>query len=976
MVLVAVAAFVAVVGFVAALTDPHPVYAATNNTLNFQARLLTAAGNLVPDGNYNVEFKVYSASSSSGSSQGSCSGDSTCLWTETRTTSNKVRVVNGYLAVNLGSVTAFGSTINWDQELWLTMNVGGTGTPGWDGEMTPRLKLTGVPYAFRAGQLANTNGSNQSTLGWATQSASNSILLPNEAGTICIQNSVNCGFLTSGGASGSFVQLQGSTPGTAQTGNLNISGTAIAGTTLQSPLLYTNTVDTASGGGTLNIGTTNATNGINLNQNTTVVTDKTLTVLGAGLFKAATDSTTAFQVQNSGAGKVFVVDTINNFIRMVTGSITNITTTSGTGAIQIGADNADNLAIDDNEIMARANGSTSNLYLQKLGGGLNIQASNTIVKPGSNNTTTFQVQNSSAAAIFGVNTSGANIQLGEGSSVTGKMVISNATNNNTITIQSGTTSTGYALTLPTALGANGDCLKDTTGTGVLGFGACGAGGGGGGGTLQNGYDNSGTANPQISLSVTNGGIKIRDAVGGVSGNLFQIQNAAGTATLFGMAATGLTLQDTSGNTAFIFDTSTSHLKIYADGTSPTAYADIYYDGTANEAVFTASSGTTRIGSGSGNITMQLSASADVFQGTKALTLSSAYSGNDFTFTRNITAGSNALTGSVVKIESTSSGSGTVASNLLWINENNNSATGNLILATKAGSGNEKFKVDTNGSVTIASGQTFSTSSGALGVSAGSGNLTLTAGGANAVIAKPGTNSTASFQVQNSSSTALFTADTTNNRLQVGSSTTDATAITIVLDSYNQSSDPTGVSGAMYYSTSKNAFRCYENGAWKNCINGVADSVTTVEGPAVTSISKAAAATIVITPLYIPGQLTVNEIRIRVVTTLGAAGDVGVYNAAGNLVLNGGSSSVGTATGLKTIAPTQAGSARVLEAGQYYIATTWNSATGAVSGAALPIAGMIARTGTIASGGGLVLPSSVTLSGITAAVNMPSVSLNN
>jgi hypothetical protein len=802
-----------VTGFLVTFGRPESAVAATNATLNFQARLLTAAGSLVPDGNYNVEFKAYNALSSSGSSQGSCSGDAACLWTETRISSDKVRVVNGYMTVNLGSVTAFSSTINWDQELWLSMRVGGTATPGWDGEMTPRLKLTGVPYAFRAGQLANTNGANQSTLGWATQTTSNSILLPNEAGTICLQSSSNCGFLTSGGAAGSFVQLQGSTPGTPQTGSLNISGTAIAGTALQSPIIYGNTLDTVSGTTTLNIGTTNASSGINLNQNTTVATNKSLTVLGAATFRAATDSPTAFQVQNSGNGQVLVVDTQNNFVRLVTGSITNITTASATGAVQIGGDATDNLALDDNEIMARTNGSASTLYVQKLGGGVQIQASNTIIKPNSDTSTTFQVQNNAAQSIFNVSSSGGSISLGQGSAVTGKMVLSNATNNNTVTIQSGTTSTGYTVTLPTALGANGDCLKDTTGTGVLGFGACGTGGGGGGGTLQNSYDNSGTASPQITLSTTNGGIKIRDAVGGVSGNLLQLQNAAGTATYFGLAATGLTLQDASGNDAFIFDTSTSHLRIYADGTSPTAYADIYYDGTAGEAVFTASTGTTRIGSGSGNITMQLSAAADVFQGTKAFNLSSAYSSNDFTFLRNINASGNALTGSVVKIESTSTGSGTVASNLLWINENNNAATGNLILATKNGAGNEKFKVDTAGSVTIASGQTFSSSSGALGISAGSGNLTLTAGGANTVIAKPGTNSATSFQVQNATSGALFTVDTSSNRLQVGSSTTDATGTILILDSYNQSGDPTGVNGGMYYNTNSQDFRAYHDGNW-------------------------------------------------------------------------------------------------------------------------------------------------------------------
>ena len=142
-------------------TRSQTASAATSSTLNFQARLLNSAGNVVPDGNYHIEFKIYDSAAAGGSAQGACSLDSStddCWWVETRTTGNLVRVVNGYFTVNLGSVTAFGSSINWDQEHWLTMNIGGTSGPSWDGEMSPRMKLTAVPYAFRAGAVMSTAG--------------------------------------------------------------------------------------------------------------------------------------------------------------------------------------------------------------------------------------------------------------------------------------------------------------------------------------------------------------------------------------------------------------------------------------------------------------------------------------------------------------------------------------------------------------------------------------------------------------------------------------------------------------------------------------------------------------------------------------------------------------------------------------------------------------------------------------------------
>src|SRR3989337_1953721 len=131
--------------FLAGLWHPQPVQAATSSNLNFQARLLQTSGSLVADGTYNIQFNLYDVSSGGSS-----------LWTESRlnNASQGVTVKNGYLSVNLGSITSFPSTINWDQEHWLGMTVRGTGscvfgacTPT-DAEMTPRFKLTGVPYAF------------------------------------------------------------------------------------------------------------------------------------------------------------------------------------------------------------------------------------------------------------------------------------------------------------------------------------------------------------------------------------------------------------------------------------------------------------------------------------------------------------------------------------------------------------------------------------------------------------------------------------------------------------------------------------------------------------------------------------------------------------------------------------------------------------------------------------------------------------
>ncbi|HET6925062.1 MAG TPA: hypothetical protein VFH39_04490, partial [Candidatus Saccharimonadales bacterium] len=221
----------AVIGMTQVRTD-----AATNGTLNFQAKLMTSSGSIAADGNYNVEFNLYSQSSGG-----------TSLWTEDHLNSagTQLRVVNGYLTVNLGSVNPFPSTINWDQDLWLGMTVRGTGscafsacTPA-DAEMTPRLKLTATPYAFSAGKLSQYNSSTlfTSTLQLQAPTGGNQIFQVQDQGAAGTYN-----LLTQNQANGSYIQNQ---TGTAQQANFYIQsasagsvGAIIQGATGQTADLF------------------------------------------------------------------------------------------------------------------------------------------------------------------------------------------------------------------------------------------------------------------------------------------------------------------------------------------------------------------------------------------------------------------------------------------------------------------------------------------------------------------------------------------------------------------------------------------------------------------------------------------------------------------------------------------------------------------------------------------------------------------
>lgn len=191
-----------------------------NQTISFQGRLLNTQGNVVPDGYYNIQFKIYQ----DGSGLAANNPDGTLKWTETYVNNggnNGVLVKNGYLSVSLGSHTPFGSSIDWNQDtLWLSMNIAGSSTScstfgsapcASDGEMLPMKQLTATPFALNAGKLGGIDAAG------------------------FIQNTT-----------------------TAQTGNFNISGTGTANVLqgiagIEAPLLD------RGDGGTLSIGATNAT---------------------------------------------------------------------------------------------------------------------------------------------------------------------------------------------------------------------------------------------------------------------------------------------------------------------------------------------------------------------------------------------------------------------------------------------------------------------------------------------------------------------------------------------------------------------------------------------------------------------------------------------------------------------------------------------------------------------------------------------
>lgn len=411
------------------LLAPQKAAAAVSSTINFQARLQGSTGVIVADGNYNVEFKLYNASSSSGSSQGSCTGDSNCLWTETRVGSDQVRVANGYLTVNLGSVTPFGS-LDWNQQLWLTMNIGGTGSPSWDGEMNPRLLLTGVPYAFQAGELGN--GTNRATF--------------DASGNLQFQQASTIKELSAGSGTALTVQGGAATSGTNIGGNLVLQGGAGASTGASGSVLVK---------------------------------------------PAGNDSAAAFQVQNASSQALVTADTVNGRVTFGTagtlaGKITLYSgTASNTNTITITTGNTASsytltlpTAVGSSGDCLKASNGTGSLTWGTCGGagGVTLQAST----PGTADTGNFNVSGTGIAGILQASTDSsttASLLVGSGANVASFLSVSTRAlfgyDGSNVVVQ-GTASKGIKFNVNNSTFGSGTAVTIDT-SGNVGIGAASGG---------------------------------------------------------------------------------------------------------------------------------------------------------------------------------------------------------------------------------------------------------------------------------------------------------------------------------------------------------------------------------------------------------------------------------------------------------------------------------------------------------------------
>lgn len=330
--------------------------------------------------------------------------------------------------------------------------------------------------------LRASSGSNTTTVGFVTPTANRSVLFPDEAGTVCLSGSTNCGFAVGGSGVVSFNTLSGALT----LANASGSGSTITindATTSQKGIAQFNSTNFSASSGVINtiqgIATTSTPqfSGLTINGNVAVNT--------TGIIFANT-------LQQTASGQNVSINAGSDFITFTAGGRSFILPTTGPGSQTICTTGISCVAGGGQGVLlapgsAQANNSAdTSIFLNNTSTGNLLQLQSNggdVVVVSATGSTTFNatVMLNGGATVTG----SAGLTIGTASSINGKIVLQNSTNANTITLNTAVPGSNVAITVPGASGtlavsasgpisldANGNitcatCLTSGGGNGVL-----------------------------------------------------------------------------------------------------------------------------------------------------------------------------------------------------------------------------------------------------------------------------------------------------------------------------------------------------------------------------------------------------------------------------------------------------------------------------------------------------------------------------
>jgi fibronectin-binding autotransporter adhesin len=756
----------------------------TNQQLAFEGKIVLADGTNIANGTYNMEFKIYSG--------GTSTGGGTLQWTEDELTSASqgVTMTNGTFAINLGAVTPL-SAVNWNSDtLWLSLQVGNTtsctvtttfqSNCGGDGEMTPYIRLTSVPYAFNAAELggvaASGYGQLAGTQSWTatntySATAATAVALTGAPAANATNSLLQLGTAISGGsANGTYLGLNTASTTSAdlvdlQNANavklkIDASGDLTAAGTIQGTAITAGTgLAVTSGGETITAG------GLTVSAGGAAITGTT-TINGTGsaattIGNAASTTTIAGPLNLSGGETITGTENIN------TTGTANTTIGNSTGTLTL---NSAKLNLSSAGLLTLFGGLAPDITTAS-----GTSVNGLMIKPGTDSLAT---------------STGAGLTLSGGD-------------------DSGTTAvTGGALTLlaGSGTGASGSRIggsvtidagagDSTTDSGTVGIGTTNAN------TLNLGNQNAGTA---VNLSVP--GSKILSSSNGVviqnttNNNLgFQVENAAGAPILAISTITGNNYLTYPGFESGSFTNASI-------GWAPVSPATISQNNTVANAyngLYSLTLTTTASNGGAQTNAFIQTIGANTYNVSFYAKPSVAMNANGFTVTLNdgtahacIPASQALNISGFIRV----SCSTTTTANLTSLTIAQNDATARTIyidaVQLQVGSTPTVYQV---------------------------GGVQIRGAITNPVAIAPTSASTTAFQIANISGLNVLTVDTLDGLVEVGSNNVANTSQQLLqLNSDSTfaetSTCTTSVNqGALYYNSSSNAIRACVNGNWEDAV---------------------------------------------------------------------------------------------------------------------------------------------------------------
>ncbi len=483
---------------------PKTVHAAAgiNKQINFQGKVVNGNGTNVANGTYTFTFAVYGVSSGG-----------SAIWTENQS----LTVTDGVFQVNLGAVTSLPGSVDFNSDtIYLGMNFNG------DGEMTPRIRFTSVPQAFNSDKLGGVAASLYARQDAANTFTADQLVKTTSATAFKIQNS---------GATTTLLTADTTGVGSLTVGvALNANSTLVVGGQLSASggIVTTNTsinagtgIITGNGSGLTTLNASNLSSGtvsdVRLSSNVALLdrADQTFTsrnvFTGAGngtttgglLYQNATNSLTAFQIQNSlGTSNLLIADTVNNRI--------GINKAPGSFALDVnGAISSSSNIIASTSVQVSATSASAGTVTKGFGVGTTGVATNDVVVIANESGVAKAVTTTTArdSRVFGVSTGTSASGSGNNFVLAGNTLVNADTSAVAIGDQLVTSTTAGAVT-----------ANNSATTGVVGFA-----------TTAKAAGSAGTVGVHVQVQNGQNSPIFRNATD--SATAFQIQNAGSTALL-------------------------------------------------------------------------------------------------------------------------------------------------------------------------------------------------------------------------------------------------------------------------------------------------------------------------------------------------------------------------------------------------------------------------------------------------------------